>query len=334
MKLIKVLLTLFSTSVLFSHAQQSPQDLPHHKEQAFFSLTELQAADKQATADLQYIAASDQTLLAYRAYLPMSPHAVLIFYHGAGAHSGLSYSHIGVTLRDKFNIAVYTPDLRGHGYSQGTRGDTPNEQQVWQDINTLISLAQQQFPNSPIFLGGHSAGAGLLLNYAEWATQQTAPLAIAGYTFIAPYFGYRSDTNYQEDQQAFQFAQVKVSKFIANSVSGGLLFGHSKAVTFNYPNTVLTDNPKIVPFNTVNMSKAITPSQPNKQLVHASPFGLWIGSQDEAFDPIKVTEFAKLYAKQSQQNTIEIMQQANHFSIILEAAEQIGPWIYKIIKTH
>ncbi|MFT7681714.1 MAG: acylglycerol lipase [Moritella dasanensis] len=313
-----------------SHANQLAQPLSlAPQQQKFFSLKELKSADKKELMPLEYVQASDNTALAFRAYRPLQPKAILIFYHGAGAHSGLSYNHIAVGLRDEFDIAVYTPDLRGHGRSGGDRGDAPSDEQVWLDINTLVKHARVQYPNLPLFLGGHSAGAGLALNYSSW--EQKAP--IDGYVFIAPYFGFRSKTSYDKDKNdGYEFSQVNVTDFVINSMSGGLFSGHAKAVKFNFPANVLANNPEIVAFNTVNMSNAVTPSSPDTQLSALLQFGLWIGDKDEAFDPIKVTQFAQKNSKNTTNKEIITIADNNHFSIIITASTFIGPWITSVIK--
>jgi acylglycerol lipase len=297
--------------------------------ETFFSLAEIKEGDKKPLQPVEYRPATDDVSLAYRAYLPLKPQAVLIFYHGAGAHSGLIYNHIGVGLRDDFDIAVYMPDIRGHGSSQGDRGDAPDVEQVWADINTIVRVARDKYPEMPIFIGGHSSGAGLALNYSSW--DQRAE--VEGYVFLAPYFGFRSETNYDKgENKGIEFSTVKTSNFIINTISGGLFLGHSKAVRFNFPDAVLSKNPEIVPFNTVNMSNALTPHSPDLQLSDLQQFGLWIGKQDEAFDPIKVTLFAQNNSDKKVRKEIKIVDKENHFSIILNAHNLIGPWLKRAIK--
>jgi len=321
---VLVIIMAFFPLVTQSHASQleQPQD-------NFFSLKEIKSVDQKPLSSLECVQASDDTSLAFRSYLPLQAKAILIFYHGAGAHSGLSYNHIGVGLRDKFEIAVYMPDLRGHGNSGGGRGDAPSDKQVWQDINTMITHARVQYPNLPIFVGGHSGGAGLTLNYATW--EQRA--AIDGYVFLAPYFGFRSETSHDKDKNGgYEFSTVNVSDFVINSMSGGLFFGHSKAVKFNYPASVLENNPKIVAFNTINMSKSVTPYSPDIQLLELKQFGLWIGNKDEAFDPLKVMRFAEENSDTKANKEIKMIEGENHFSIIIGASKFIGPWISRVIK--
>lgn len=293
---------------------------------SFFSLKEIKAADKKYLAPLEHVRSSDAISLAFRSYMPDRAKAILVFYHGAGAHSGLTYNHIGVGLRDEFRIAVWTPDMRGHGNSEGPRGDAPSTEQVWDDINVVIQHLRTKHPELPLFLGGHSAGAGLTLNYSSWPER----LPVRGYVFLAPYFGYRSKTEY--DQKKVNFTSVDVSAFIANSRSGGLLSGHSKAVKFHFPPEVLEKNPEIVTFNTVNMSNAVTPSSPHLQFSGIERFGLWIGAQDESFDPIKTINFAKENRHEKADARIELVDNVNHFSILLKGHELMGPWMLSQIK--
>ncbi|PKG37477.1 alpha/beta fold hydrolase [Psychromonas sp. Urea-02u-13] len=326
-----------------SCAKQEPNNVADEQSKNFFSLTELKQAEikraelkksglKNASESLlqpiSVMQATDDVSLAYRAYLPEQAQAILIFYHGGGAHSGLSYHHIGTGLRNDFDIAVYMPDIRGHGASGGERGDAPNVEQVWSDINTMVNTARDTYPDLPIFIGGHSAGAGLALNYSSWDEKAE----IEGYAFLAPYFGYRSKTNYDEGDSEVEFSSVTVSDFVINTLSGGLLLGHSKAVKFNFPDAVLKANPEIVPFNTVNMANAVTPHSPESQFSDVEKFGLWIGKQDEAFDPLKVIMFAQDNSATKAKKEIEMIDNANHFSIILNGSDLIGPWLQKTLE--
>jgi acylglycerol lipase len=293
----------------------------------FFSLSEIKTAPQTTIPSLDYVAASDGEKLALRAYLPSAPKAVVIFYHGAGAHSGLIYPHVGAGLRDEFNIAVFTPDLRGHGSSSGPRGDAPDKEQVWQDINSVIEYARQHYPSLPLYMAGHSSGSGLILNYSSWDQHAS----VDGYFFIAPYFGFRSETDHDEPKP-FSFSTVSISSFVTNAMSGGLLMGHSKAVQYHFPQQVLDDNPKIVSFNTVNMSNALTPEAPDEQLAQLQRYDLWIGDKDEAFDANKVIAFAEANPPQYAAHTLQKVTNENHFSILLNAHQYIGNSILDRLK--
>jgi acylglycerol lipase len=289
---------------------------------SLFSFSELLTAKEKYIAPIKTVEASDGISLAFRSYLPDKAKAVLVFYHGAGVHSGLSYNHLSIGLRDEFNIAVFTPDVRGHGFSEGPRGDTPETEQVWRDINTIIQYARSRYPDLPLFLGGHSAGSGLSLNYSSWSDR----LPVDGYVFVAPYFGYKSETD--RENKKSEFTTVKVSNFVINSMTGGLLKGHAKAIQYHYPEEILKRNPEIVTFNTVNMSLATTPNSPNSQFSGLKRFGVWIGRHDESFDPDKVVQFAEQNKAGGALAEIRIIEDRNHFSILLMADELIGAWIH------
>ena len=329
MNLKSIIICFKKVLPITSCAKQVQEKLQNKQSEKFFSLVEIKNAPKKSLQPLEYIQATDGILLAYRSYLPQHAKAILIFYHGGGAHSGLSYKHIGTGLRDNFDIAVYTPDIRGHGGSEGERGDTLNVEQVWHDINTIVKTARVKYPNLPIFIGGHSGGAGLALNYSSWDKKAE----IDGYTFLAPYFGYRSKTNYDAGgNTGFEFSTVKTSDFVINTMSSGLFLGHSKAVQFNFPDAVLKANPRIVPFNTVNMANAVTPHSPEYQFSGLKQFGLWIGKQDEAFDPLKIITFARTNSDTRAEKEIKTIDNVNHFSIILNGSNLIGPWLQKTIE--
>ncbi len=319
--IVNILLTVLVTSFLlltFS-VNANGAAVVDIKPSEFFSLSEIKKAPVTTVPPLEFIAASDGETLALRSYIPKKPKAIVVFYHGAGAHSGLIYPHVGVGLRDGYNIAVLTPDIRGHGSSSGPRGDAPETELVWQDINSVIEHARKRYPSLPLYLAGHSSGAGLILNYSSWDQQKST----AGYFFIAPYFGFRSETEHDEPKP-YSFSSVSVYPFVVNAMSGGLLMGHSKAVQYHFPQQVLDNNPKIVSFNTVNMSNALTPEAPDEQLQQLQNYDLWIGDKDEAFDANKVIAFAEANRPKLAGNTLKKLANENHFSILLNTHQYIG----------
>ncbi len=224
-----------------------------------FSFRELREAGNVSLAGIKMLTASDGVRLAYRCYAPDSPRSVLLFFHGGGAHSGAGYQYLGKGLQTRFDTVVYTPDIRGHGASGGPRGDAPNPEQVWDDMATFIKHIRDEFPHLPLFLGGHSSGAGLTLNYAG----QPEHNQVDGYVFLSPQLGFRAQTD--RPSQAVPFAKADTSAFIAYAMSGGKTHGHDYAVQFNYPAEILADDSGLVAAITVNMAVALTPSAPHDQ---------------------------------------------------------------------
>jgi len=287
-----------------------------------FSLNELISAGNEGITSPEYIYATDGVALAARPYVPEDPAAVLIFYHGGGAHGGAGYHHLGTGLRDGYQIAVYTLDIRGHGMSGGRRGDSPSTKQVWKDVSTAIEFARSRYPSLPVFLGGHSSGAGLVLNYLSMESDNE----VSAYVFVSPNFGFRSENSKSRGSKGF--SSVNLRYFILHALSKGLLYGHRRAVHFNYPREVLENDPRMVDCYTVNMAKAVTPFSPHEQFNCIDrPVGLWIGSEDELIDPEKVIAFASPGESLSPLSQIVMIKDVNHASILLCVHEKIGSWI-------
>ena len=291
-----------------------------------FSFRELSEAGKVTLATPQSLQATDGIRLSYRRYTPTAPRAAVLFYHGGGAHSGAGYQHIGNGLQTKFDTVVYTPDIRGHGVSEGPRGDAPDPKQVWEDITSCIKQIRADYPRVPLFLGGHSSGAGLALNYASQHHHEP----VIGYIFLSPQLGFRAQTD--RPAQSAPFAKVDTSAFADYAMSGGTARGHDYAVKFNYPAELLKADPGMVPAITVNMAIALTPFSPREQFAALDcPFGLWIGSEDELFVPEKVLAFADLAGSVRFRSQVGTIAGAKHLSVLLRAHETIGPWITSMV---
>jgi acylglycerol lipase len=314
-----------------------------------FAFDGLQSASKAAPVPPEplWIQASDNVGLAVRVYepstlrstvqQPITPTAVVIFNHGGGAHSGAGYQLLARGLADDFNAVVYTPDLRGHGASGYPRGDAPSSEQVFQDVTTVIDFVVKQHHQNdatdaaalPIFLGGHSSGGGLVLNYATWAKRNVANLS--GYILVSPQLGYLAKV---DRNPAPAFAKVNIPAFIVNGISSGYFWGHYHAVQFQYPPEVLENDPGMVRSNTINMANAITPTSPTAQFEELGmatkdgtplglPLGLWIGEHDEMFLADKVIA----YADGKNNMTSAILPDATHLGILINAHKTIGPWM-------
>jgi len=295
-----------------------------------------------------FITATDGIKLALRIYEPSHysppppstsaspPIAALVFYHGGGAHSAAGYSILAEGLARKYNILVYMPDIRGHGVSDGPRGDAPSAHQVSvHDVDVILEYVIEKVKGMdiPILLGGHSSGGGLALNYASTATiASNIPRKfkgnVVGYVMVAPQLGPQALVAHDDSAKRKDFAKVAIWPFIVNAITGTM--GHNPAVKFQYPEEVLKDDKQmIVPFNTVNMANAISPTQPKHQLEQLLSdrkglVAMWMGEEDELFDVTKVvTSYFPACVK---------VPNATHLGILVEAHELLGPWITKSIE--
>jgi len=103
----------------------------------------------------EIISTSDGKTLFLREWPPSetSSTAILIF-HGITAYSA-PYQMIGEAL-SKIGYAVYGLDLRGHGLSEGIRGDYPSKERLIKDLGETISFLKEKHAN--LIILGHSLG--------------------------------------------------------------------------------------------------------------------------------------------------------------------------------
>ena len=90
--------------------------------------------------------------------------AVICLIHGLGEHSS-RYAHFARFMTAK-GIAVMATDLRGHGKSEGRRGDVADYGILGDQVAQVLARAKQVFATPNIFLYGHSMGGNIVLNYA------------------------------------------------------------------------------------------------------------------------------------------------------------------------
>lgn len=268
-----------------------------------------------------FLKASDDVKPAYYSWLPeKEPENVVIFYHGGGAWSGAGYFYLAQETCKQFGIGMYLVDIRGHGNSEGIRGDAPATEQVWQDIASTISFVKNQHPNAKLFLGGHSSGAGLVLNYASWQKQSDD---ISGYVLLAPYLGARSGTN---NPQAESFVNnVNLFAIIVSAITSGWLCAHRQAFTFNYPESLYESDNKMVRAYTCAMAHAVSPNNPKTIFENLTkPCALFIGANDEQFLPDEVSKYVDFMTHFKDESFAEIVTGVKHLSILCTGHEMIG----------
>jgi acylglycerol lipase len=80
------------------------------------------------------------------------------------------------------------------------------------------------YPNVPLYVGGHSSGAGMILNYSGHHNNT----AIQGYLFVTPYLGRNASVFKEHADQATSFIKsVRSWVFILNGLTDGYCFAHT-----------------------------------------------------------------------------------------------------------
>ncbi len=119
------------------------------------------------------IAAADGTALQIIDHWISEPGASkggIVIMHGVGEHSG-RHSHVA-RFFNECGLSVRCYDHRGHGKSEGPRGDAPAREVLLQDAQIVIEDFASQLAEPPLLLG-HSMGG---LFAARFALAKLTPL--------------------------------------------------------------------------------------------------------------------------------------------------------------
>jgi len=127
------------------------------------------------------IITDDGLRLFTQSWVPPKAEKHLIIHHGFGEHSD-RYGNVLQVLEDQ-RIAVYSFDARGHGRSQGKKGDSPGIFRYVRDLEQFLLHLKEKWGIRKPFLLGHSMG-GLVA--ASFATTQLNQWEIAGLLLSAP----------------------------------------------------------------------------------------------------------------------------------------------------
>lgn len=112
---------------------------------------------------------------------------VMLVLHGSTTHD-VSYAPLARFLAARKLARVFTLTLRGHGLSDGARGDVSYIAQCADDVADTLAYLRTTTHAEKIILLGHSLGAGLTLRFCESRYAET----VDGYILLAPYVGTRT----------------------------------------------------------------------------------------------------------------------------------------------
>ncbi len=103
--------------------------------------------------------------LFFQSWLPTNkPQAIMILVHGFGEHSSRYNTHFAEFFTNS-GIGIFSFDLPGHGKTHGKRGHIANPVILLETIDLLVKQIKSEYPETPIFLYGHSFGGEVTLWY-------------------------------------------------------------------------------------------------------------------------------------------------------------------------
>lgn len=265
------------------------------------------------------IPATDGTELAARLFRPDGDFAdILVIYHGGGVNMAAGYDRLAADLVRIAPLAVCLVDIRGHGASAGPRGDAPSPATLWLDIDDVAMALMRMCPGCWLHLGGHSSGAGLLLNYA---THHKLQAQVASLVFLAPEFGFRARLHHTDRPAGF--SRARLWPFLLNTFSGGRLGGHIPAVGLDFSGSAAAKTLGCVSRYSVNMALALTPSDPIGQFARLDlPAWVGIAGDDELTDTARLEAFLTRHAPANV--TWTRLARVSHLGAILDGAGSIA----------
>ncbi|HEY4264090.1 MAG TPA: alpha/beta hydrolase [Micropepsaceae bacterium] len=121
----------------------------------------------------------------FRSWRPTGmPRGVVVIVHGFNAHSG-QYDWVAAQFVAR-GLAVYAPDLRGRGNSDGERYYVEKFADYVGDVAGLMTIVKSREPRLPVFLLGHSAGGVVSCLYALEHQSDLAGLICESFAFQVP----------------------------------------------------------------------------------------------------------------------------------------------------
>ncbi len=276
---------------------------------------------------VSYFTSFDLTRLAYREILPSDFRTMLVFIHGTAAQSKL-YLPLADTLR-RYGIATALLDLRGHGLSEGTRGDAKNTTALARDIKLFLDTLRAKYPQKKIILGGHSLGAGACLKYLSFFYDRK-PLYRPPDALVLMSGGFFPNPNRTFAPRSRQGAFARVHALESLLLIPDLLLDlHPKAFEILLPSDSLVK--QAVAKNLLTMRYALTfflaafpidVMEAYRQVKF--PTLLVIGKDDEL---LRVSDANYTLSHLPIKEKSLIVSDANHINVVWRSAPAIATWI-------
>ncbi len=137
------------------------------------------AGDQHVATQARLIARDDLSLHV-RSWQPAGVNAAasLLFVHGIASH-GDWFAETAAYLANR-GVAVYAPDRRGSGLSDGPRGHLDRYEHALDDLDLFLDLIARQQTGAPIFLAGSSWSAKLAIATAARSEARLTGLVLLG----------------------------------------------------------------------------------------------------------------------------------------------------------
>ncbi len=204
-----------------------------------------------------------------------APLVVLIH---ASSFFGMQMHDLAQALAPDADVVV--PDLRGHGFKPGRRGDVDYVGQFEDDLADLIAALSR--PGQQVMLVGHSLGGGLIVRMAGGTHGKLIDHAV----LLAPFLNHFAATT---RRKTGGWARVMVRRLMGLNMLNAVgirALNHLKVVQFNLPKEVLEKPEGHVTCKAYSyrLNASYGPRMDFRRDISAlPPFRVIVGTGDETF---------------------------------------------------
>jgi len=240
--------------------------------------------------------------------VPAKKDIAVLIYHGFTAYSG-PYSMAGIPI-SKGGYTVFGLDYRGHGLSDGNRGDSPGKDRWLGDLAQSVKYIKG-LGFSKVIILGHSLGVAMAICAAD-----TVPNDISGLILLSG--AYEGRKGLSKPIPLFTQAKILASSIFRPSYPAVEYYRDgmnvSKDTLFNFRYTLRF-------MTMLDVKKLRLPKDLN------IPVLVGVGDHDELFEVDKVKDFYNMIP--GDKKTFFVMKNATHAKIPLESWEEIVAWLDK-----
>ena len=240
--------------------------------------------------------------------VPAKKDIAVLIYHGFTAYSG-PYSMAGMPI-SKGGYTVFGLDYRGHGLSDGNRGDSPGKDRWLGDLAQSVKYIKG-LGFSKVIILGHSLGVAMAICAAD-----TVPNDISGLILLSG--AYEGRKGLSKPIPLFTQAKILASSIFRPSYPAVEYYRDgmnvSKDTLFNFRYTLRF-------MTMLDVKKLRLPKDLN------IPVLVGVGDHDELFEVDKVKDFYNMIP--GDKKTFFVMKNATHAKIPLESWEEIVAWLDK-----
>jgi alpha-beta hydrolase superfamily lysophospholipase len=292
---------------------------PPRAERPVYDRSALDAVDYGGLPAPTRVAARDGAFLAVRAY-PSAASVVVVAIHGSSG-DGRYYHPLARALSARGVATVYTVDLRGHGASDGRRGDVDYIGQLEDDVADVMTAVRRAHPRARLALLGHSAGGGLIVRGGGGGRMPAAD----AYVLLAPMLGHDAPTTKPAFGGWTVVDRPKVLEIATRSATGDATGQDAVVLRFAQPASQAA--PGQVLAYTYRMMMSFAPGRDlAAQLAGLrAPLLLLAGDRDESFHADRYAAAMAPHARA----TVRVLPGVSHLELVVtpRTATAIEAWL-------